>query len=165
MGELKRALPHMERGIALYDRERHGAYASLYGGHDPGACCRYYLALTQWTLGYPERALATVYEASRLAETLGHAMTSTLTLWFVTLIQYQRGERPAAVGTAERALSIIEAHGFSAWAADTAVLLHAVASGSPRRRGPERAASRDDRGPCQQLASHDQRVAPGGDVR
>ena len=98
----KRALPHIERGIALYDRERHGAYASLYGGHDPGACCRNYLALTQWTLGYPERALATAYEASRLAETLGHAMTSAVTLWFVTFIQYQRGEWPAAVGTAER---------------------------------------------------------------
>jgi tetratricopeptide (TPR) repeat protein len=126
MGEPKQALPHMERGVALYDRERHGAYASLYGGHDPGACCRYYLALTQWILGYPERALATVYEASRLAETLGHAMTSAQTLWFVTFIQYQRGERPAAVGTAERALSIIETYGFSAWAADTAVLLHAV---------------------------------------
>jgi hypothetical protein len=27
MGEMRRAMPHLERGIALYDRERHGSYA------------------------------------------------------------------------------------------------------------------------------------------
>ena len=71
MGNAKRALPHIESGVALYDRERHGSYALLYGGHDPGVCCRYYLAASRWALGYPEQALASVYEASRLAETAG----------------------------------------------------------------------------------------------
>ena len=165
MGEPKRALPHIERGIALYDRERHGTYASLYGGHDPGACCRNYLALTQWVLGYPERALATVYEASRLAETLGHAMTSAITLWFVTFIQYQRGERAAAVGTAERALSIIEAHGFSARAADTAVLLHAVRADRPDLGALNALHRAMTAAPGHSSRSRDQRVSPGGDVR
>jgi len=126
MGELKRALPHMERGIALYDRDRHASYATLYGGHDPGACCRYHLALTQWLLGYPDRALTTVYEASSLAETLRHAMTSTITLWFVAFIRLQRGERPAAVAAAARALSIVQTHAFSTWAEAIAVMLHAA---------------------------------------
>jgi class 3 adenylate cyclase/tetratricopeptide (TPR) repeat protein len=129
MGNAKRALPHIESGVALYDRERHGSYALLYGGHDPGVCCRYYLAASQWALGYPEQALASVYEASRLAETLGHALTSTNALWFTTYVHYQRGDRPAAVATAERARALIEAHGFSPWTTDTALLLHASRGG------------------------------------
>jgi class 3 adenylate cyclase/tetratricopeptide (TPR) repeat protein len=126
MGKPKQAIEHAERGIALYHRERHAAYISLYGGHDPGACCRYYLAVSQWALGYSDRALATVYEASRLAESLGHLMTSTITLWFVAFIQYERGERPAAVVTSERARSIIGIHSIPAWSVDLEVLLDAA---------------------------------------
>jgi class 3 adenylate cyclase/tetratricopeptide (TPR) repeat protein len=130
MGKPKQAMDHAVRGVALYDRERHATYISLYGGHDPGACCRYYLALSQWALGYPDRALASVYEASRLAEGLGHALTTIMTLWFVALVQYERGERPAALVTSERAWSIIGNHAFPAWAVDFEVLLD-TARGEP----------------------------------
>jgi class 3 adenylate cyclase/tetratricopeptide (TPR) repeat protein len=131
MGEVRRALPHLERGIALYDRERHGSFASMYGGHDPGTCCRYHLALSQWGLGYPERALATANEAVRLADALGHAMTSTMTLNFVTAILHLRGDRLAALAAGDRCTAIIEAHGFRARAFDHAVLLHAVRGDRP----------------------------------
>ncbi len=126
MGQLKAAVDHAQQGLALYNRERHATHVSLYGGHDPGTCCRYYLALSHWALGYPERALATVREAARLAETLGHAMTSTITLWFLAFIQYECGEHGAAVVTAERIQAIVEAHNFPAWAADVAVVLEAA---------------------------------------
>jgi class 3 adenylate cyclase/tetratricopeptide (TPR) repeat protein len=126
MGELKRALAYIERGIALYDREHHASYAMLYGGHDPGACCRYHLALTQWLLGYPDRALASVNEASALAEALRHAMTSTITLWFVAFLRFERGEHAAAVGAATRALSIVQAHDISTWNEGISVILHAA---------------------------------------
>jgi predicted ATPase len=131
MGEVRRALPHLERGLALYDRERHGSFASMYGGHDPGTCCRYHLALSQWGLGYPERALATANEAVRLADALGHAMTSTMTLNFVTAILHLRGDRLAALAAGDRCTAIIEAHGFRARAFDHAVLLHAVRGDRP----------------------------------
>ncbi|HUP34336.1 MAG TPA: adenylate/guanylate cyclase domain-containing protein [Candidatus Limnocylindria bacterium] len=131
MGEVRRALPHIERGIALYDRERHGSYASLYGGHDPGTCCRYFLALTHWGLGYPERALASAHEAARLAEALGHAMTSTLTLSFVTSILSLCGDAPATIAAGERCLAIVDAHGFSGRAIDIRVLLHAARGDRP----------------------------------
>jgi class 3 adenylate cyclase/tetratricopeptide (TPR) repeat protein len=126
MGELKRALAYIERGIALYDRERHASYAMVYGGHDPGACCRYHLALTQWLLGYPDRALAAVNEASALAEMLRHAYTSTITLWFLALIRLERGEHPAAVSAASRALSLVQAHDISTWNEGISVILHAA---------------------------------------
>jgi class 3 adenylate cyclase/predicted ATPase len=130
MGEAKRALPHMESGVALYDRERHGSYALLYGGHDPGVCCHYYRAVSQWALGYPEQALASAYQSLRLAETLAHPLTSVNALWFAIYVHYQRGDRPAAVANAERTLALIETHGFSPWTVDTAMLLHASRGGA-----------------------------------
>jgi class 3 adenylate cyclase/tetratricopeptide (TPR) repeat protein len=129
MGELRAALPHMERGMALYEPDQHARYRASYGGHDPGACCRYYRALCQWLLGYPDQALATVQDAARLAETLADPMTTTLTLWFVTLIHYVRGERAAALHTGERMLAMAEAHGFSAWVNGTSVFLYASREG------------------------------------
>ena len=36
MGEAVRAIPHCERGIALYDPARHASQAFVYGGHDAG---------------------------------------------------------------------------------------------------------------------------------
>jgi tetratricopeptide (TPR) repeat protein len=126
IGELRRALPHLEHGIALYDREHHGTMASLYAGHDPGACCRYFMAVSQWFLGYPERALAAAREALGLADTLGHAMTSAMTLGFVTSILHLRGDRRAMIAAGERCLSIVDAHGFRGRRIDLAVLLQAA---------------------------------------
>ena len=85
MGEVRRPLPHLERGIALYERERHGSRRPVRRPRS-----RHVLPLLPgaepWGLGYPERALAAAYEAARLAETLGHAMTSAMTLSFVASI-------------------------------------------------------------------------------
>jgi class 3 adenylate cyclase/tetratricopeptide (TPR) repeat protein len=131
MGAVKQALPHIERGIELYVPERHGGSASLYGGHDPGTCCRYFLALGQWGLGYPERARTTAGDAARLAARLGHAMTSTMTLGWVASVLFLRGDASAAIDVAEQCMAIIDAHGFSAHAPALAVFLAAVRDGPP----------------------------------
>ena len=131
MGEVKQALPHIERAVALYDPERHGSSASLYGGHDPGTCCRYFLALGQWGLGYPDRARASAGDAARLAARLGHPMTSTMTLGFVASVLHLRGEDDAGFETAERCMAMIEAHGFSPRAGDVAVTMAACGTKRP----------------------------------
>jgi tetratricopeptide (TPR) repeat protein len=115
IGQSGLAVAHMERGIALYERERHAAQTFLYGGHDPGVCCRYQLAGAQWLLGYPERAAAVMREALRLADDLKHPQTMTMTLWVATWLQYQRGERVAAAETAARVLALADAQGFEPW--------------------------------------------------
>jgi class 3 adenylate cyclase len=126
MGEVRRALPHLEQGIALYDRERHGGIASLYAGHDPGACCHYFMALSQWLLGYPDRALRTMRQAQTLAETLGHPMTLAMTLSFTASLLYLRGDRQATIAVGERCLGLIETHGFHGRGIDMAVMLEAI---------------------------------------
>jgi class 3 adenylate cyclase/tetratricopeptide (TPR) repeat protein len=115
MGETAAAVPHMERGIALYDKARHASQASLYAGHDPGVCCRYQLSVTRWLLGSPDAAVAVLRDALRLSDELRHAQTTTVTLWFATALHLLRGEREAAAETAERLIAIADAHGFEPW--------------------------------------------------
>ena len=126
MGQTAKAVPYMERGIALYQREHHAGQAFLYAGHDPGACCRYQLGAARWLLGYPDRAAAAARDALRLAEDLKHPMTVTTTLWFVSWVQYQRGEHDTAVDTTARQLALAEANGFLHWT-DSALLIPAAA--------------------------------------
>jgi len=129
MGDARAAVPHMERGIALYHRERHASQAFLYAGHDPGACCRYQLAIARWLLGYPDRAVEHARDALRLSEELRQPSTMVIVLWFVTWLQYQRGERASAAETAQRLLALVETYGFVPWA-DVAVVVPAAAAAS-----------------------------------
>jgi hypothetical protein len=71
------------------------------------------------------------YEATRLAETLRHAMTSTMTLSFVTSILFLRGDRPAAIDAGERCVAIVDTHGFRGRAIDIRVLLYAARGDRP----------------------------------
>jgi class 3 adenylate cyclase/tetratricopeptide (TPR) repeat protein len=129
MGNSAAAVGHMERGISLYQREHHAARLYMYGGHDPGACCRYQLGVARWLLGYPERSATVMREALRLAEDLKHPMTLTLTLWFATVLLYQRGEREAAAETAARVFALADAHGFEHWTDASLVVPAAVGQG------------------------------------
>ena len=123
MGAPGAAVPHAERGIALYDRERHASQAFSYGGHDPGACCRYQLALDLWLLGRPDRARATIEDALRLTGELAHPLSATITHWFALWVHHFRGDRTAALAVAERVLTLTRTHGFSTWEDAPAVLV------------------------------------------
>jgi tetratricopeptide (TPR) repeat protein len=122
MGRTAASVPYMERGIALYERDRHAGQASLYAGHDPGACCRYQLGAARWLLGFPDGALASARDAVRLAEELKHPMTVTTTLWFMAWVQYQRGEHEAAAESTKRQLALAQAHGFEHWTDSAGVI-------------------------------------------
>jgi len=115
MGRPAEALVHAERGLALYDRDRHASQTFLYGNHDPGVCCRYHLALTGWLLGHPDRSLNASHDALRLAEELKHPYTMVNALWFTAVVHYQRNERETAAATADRVLALAREHTFTPW--------------------------------------------------
>jgi predicted ATPase len=115
IGQPAAAGPHLEEGLALYDRTRHASAAFLYAGHDPGVCCRYYLALTRWLLGYPDRAVDALRDALRLAAELRHPLTTVNALWFDAWIHAQRGERDIAAASADRVVALSAEHAFSGW--------------------------------------------------
>jgi class 3 adenylate cyclase/tetratricopeptide (TPR) repeat protein len=132
MGDARAAVPHMEHGIALYDRAQHAAQASLYAGHDPGACAHYQLAIARWLLGHPDRAVEHADDAQRLSDGLRHPQTMTISLWFTTWLLYQRGEREAAAETAQRLAALIETYGYVPWSD----LVHvAIVGPAPARLG------------------------------
>ena len=115
MGQPTATLAHADRGIALYNRERHASHRFFYAGHDAGACCRYHRAMNHWLLGYPDRALAGIRDARALAQQLEHPMTTVITLWFASWVHYQRGERETAADTAEQVTALAESYGFKGW--------------------------------------------------
>ena len=125
-GEAARALPHCERGLALYDPSRHATHAFAYGGHDPGACCGTHLARAKWSLGYPESAGATIRDAVALTKRLDHPLSMLLTTSARALLEYQNGEYDAARETAERMVGLATAHDLTAWGDDGLVILACV---------------------------------------
>jgi hypothetical protein len=97
-----------------------------YGGHDPGACCRYQLAFDLWVTGRHDRAAAVIREAQHLATELKHPLTETITLWFASFVHYLRGEHRAAVESSARLMSLAREHSFTPWMDSPVVLLPAA---------------------------------------
>ena len=100
------AIEHMESGIALYDRKRHAGQRSSMAATTPAPAAATSSALDLWLIGQPDRALASVRDALRLAGQLQHPLTEVITLWFASWIHYQRGDRPATVEAADRLQSL-----------------------------------------------------------
>jgi class 3 adenylate cyclase len=80
-----------QRGIQLYDKEKHHKLARLFGGHDPGVCAYGCRGLAVAFAGQVDAGLDLVNSAIALAETLdhpsslGHALVQSLNL--VTVIR------------------------------------------------------------------------------
>jgi class 3 adenylate cyclase/predicted ATPase len=115
IGELSAAEQHIERGISLYDREQHRSLAFLYGGHDAGACCRYFSMLTQWLLGRPIRAGAARDAAITLAEEIAHptSLAQALT-WACALLYFER-DAPATGHLARRLIDLATERELPPW--------------------------------------------------
>jgi predicted ATPase len=135
-GELREALEHSSRGIALYELHAHGGLASVYGNHDAGACARSFGAWALALLGLPDRAVEMTRAAVALAQQLGHPFSQALSLFFAAAVHQSRGEAPAVRERAEAAIDLARAHGFSlllAWA--TTLLGWAMAREGQVREG------------------------------
>ena len=115
LGELAAAREHCEQGIALYDSRQHHSLTFLYGGHDPGGCCRDFAAWVLWLLGYPDQALARSQEALTLAYDLSHPASVGNALDFAAIVHQNRRESQAAQERAEAAITLLTDQGFSYW--------------------------------------------------
>ena len=96
LGDLKTAVHHAERGVAIYSREEHSTLAISYGGHDPGVCARAHASQPLWLIGYPDKALHSSQQSLTLAHDLSHNPTVTHALFHAAwLHQFRRDERAA----------------------------------------------------------------------
>jgi hypothetical protein len=69
-------LADTERGIALYEQDRHHAHAYDYGGHDTGVCAHAHKAITLWITGLSDQAARMSIAALELARRLKHPPAS-----------------------------------------------------------------------------------------
>jgi predicted ATPase len=118
-GELREALDHSVRGIALYEAAAPGAPAPRYGNHDAGACALYFGAWALALLGQSDRAVEMSRASIALAERLAHPFSQALSLFFAATMHQCRGEPAAVRERAVAAIALARAHGFGlvlAWA-------------------------------------------------
>ncbi len=115
MADFASAMAHLRQGMTLYDPRQHQSLAFVYGGHDPGVCCRNHSALVLLARGYPDQAIKMMQEALGLATELSHPYTTIITLYYAAWIHYQRGEEEAAREKAETLVALATAQGFSLW--------------------------------------------------
>jgi class 3 adenylate cyclase/tetratricopeptide (TPR) repeat protein/ABC-type thiamine transport system ATPase subunit len=111
MGRPADALAHLDRGLALYEPERHAALRYRYAGHDSAACCTANRAVSSWLLGFPDLALAVAAEALARIDGLRHPMTHML-LALLAWVHYRCGERTTAAMLGRRVMQVAEQHGF-----------------------------------------------------
>jgi len=96
-GDPARARQHANVGRRLYDPTKHASHRLVYGGHDPGVCASYNVALAEWMLGYSEKALTSIAEAVALAEQIAHPFTLCLALTIATVFHLNRREPERAL--------------------------------------------------------------------
>ncbi len=115
LGELNLARQHAEEGMLLYDRRHHSSHAYLYGGHDPGGCCRCFAALALWGLGYPDQALEQINEALLLTRELSHPHSLAEVLGLTAMLHQFRGEVQSVKQRAEEMIAISRQQKFPLW--------------------------------------------------
>jgi len=131
MGHAREALHHVERGIALYDRTRHASLAALYSGHDAGMCCRINRGLNLWAIGCPDQALAALDDAHRLADEVGHPLSTLFVHVFYALVHFQRGDAAQTSAHARLVIDMCERYVLANWAVLGHLMLTAVARDAP----------------------------------
>jgi predicted ATPase len=116
LGALPAARQHLEEASARYTPDQSRALMFRMG-QDPGVACRIYAAATLWFLGYPEQALAHIYDALALAHALSHPYSLTFARSWAALVSQFRRDIPAVHEQAEATVALATAQGFPSWAA------------------------------------------------
>ena len=115
MGDPKGARGYLENGISDYLPTQRSA-AAYRAAQDPGVACRSYLAMTEWLLGFPDRARSLVKESVALAEELDDRFSLAYALCFPGAIVSQicAGDAGAQF---DRGLEVATEGGFALWIA------------------------------------------------
>jgi predicted ATPase/class 3 adenylate cyclase len=112
LGELTATRVHFAEGLRRYDAGLHHAQAALYGGHDPGVCCRAQAGRALWLLGYPDQARQHAEDAVALARDLAHPHSLAIALQFAIWVYRFVGETQAAARYVPALQALASEHAF-----------------------------------------------------
>ena len=122
IGELQTTLDHAEKGIALYDMEKHGDHAFIYGNHDPGMCAHQTAAAMNWFLGYSDRATEYADSAVSLARKLAHPFSLAIALCILARVMNYQRKPNLVIGPAEEMIELCSEQGFPVYLAEGRML-------------------------------------------
>ncbi len=126
LGSADAARRHLDQGMALYDRARHQSHAFVYGGHDPGVCCRKVASWASWILGYPARGLEESVASLRLARDLDHPLSIIVALVWACVFRDLRREVHEIGEHARALITLSTEHEASQWLAAGTIIDGAV---------------------------------------
>ena len=105
-GDLAGSQEHVRQGLKIYDREKHGRHALLYGGHDPAVCGTGQDGIAFWVLGFPDRAAQSARHSIAFANAIEHPPSVGHALWFTGVTHLLRREPGIVLDTAERLIAL-----------------------------------------------------------
>ncbi|MEE8187669.1 MAG: hypothetical protein V3T80_00530, partial [Kiloniellales bacterium] len=111
-GEFAECCDHADQAIAVYDARQHHAQTFRFGGHDPCVCGHAVAALSLWSLGYPDKAVANIGGAIDLAHRVHHPQSLALALSQGAQLHQLRREVLLAKERGEAAVGAAREHGF-----------------------------------------------------
>jgi class 3 adenylate cyclase/predicted ATPase len=115
-GEFAPALEQIQRGLDLYDPERHRPLMFLYG-LDFGAMGQGYAAWARWFLGYPDQAWRQSEEALQYARALSHPFSLIHVLYLPLVLAFFQRDVTSVQERVEEIIALAAEHGFPFWAA------------------------------------------------
>jgi tetratricopeptide (TPR) repeat protein len=121
-GDLAGSQEHARQGLKLYDREKHGRHALLYGGHDPAVCGTGRDGIAFWVLGFPDRAAQSALQSIAFAEAIEHPPSLGHALWFTGVTHLLRREPAKVLEAAERLVGLSHDRGLAQYGAIGAIL-------------------------------------------
>jgi len=113
-GDLVLAREYLEQGRTFYDPRQHSFWLSRWG-EDPGIVGLGFGALSLWSLGFPDKALAWNQEELALAAKTTHAFSLAFSLWIAARLHQVRREVQTVGERVENMVTVSTEQGFAAW--------------------------------------------------
>jgi predicted ATPase len=113
-GDFQAVSQHWEQCLAHYDAGQQDAHALVFG-QNPAPFAQLYGGLTDWFLGYPDRAVLRVRKAMAMAEETRHPFTIVAVQHLGGDLCYRRREFAQDAEFAERAMALSLEHHFPLW--------------------------------------------------
>ncbi|WP_170381646.1 ATP-binding protein [Ruegeria atlantica] len=111
IGELSPAYEHLNTALELYNRERDGHLAYVYGS-DHAAITSCFLSLAIWMRGAPDKALEIQKQAVAAARELEHAHSIAQSLTYLCMLHLLRREPEQVTEVADQLEDLASKHSF-----------------------------------------------------
>ena len=116
LGDFPAALEQLSEGCARYEPDQHLSHISMYG-LDCGTASAALMACSQWMLGYPDQARASMKIALEAAEKNAHPISLALVLFYSAVLYQSLGDREETAKWAARIEALSLEQGFPYWLA------------------------------------------------